>query len=122
MATSKISVTKEECMLKTALEKKGVKVIMEHNDGFKRIDLYLPDAKLNIEVDGLQHLTDPTQILRDLHRQYYAEKSGHHTLHIPNIAIRHYLDQIVSALVEVVIMLKLERLQILENEVKYLNI
>lgn len=111
MVTLKMTDTKEECMLKTALEERGIKVVMEYNDGFKRIDIYIPEARLNIEVDGLQHLTDPTQILRDFHRQYYSEKSGHHTIHIPNIAIRYYLNDITKALTEVIVMLKLERLQ-----------
>ena len=110
MVTLNMTDTKEEHMLKNALETKGIKVMMEYHDGFKRIDLFIPDAKLNIEVDGLQHLTNPNQILRDLHRQYYSEKSGYHTIHIQNIVIKHYVKEIAEALAEVVVRLKLERL------------
>ncbi len=58
--------TKEALLLKHALEQKGIRVLKELDDGHKTIDLAIPKAKLNIEVDGIQHLTDPNQIVADL--------------------------------------------------------
>ena len=73
---------------------------MELNDGYKHIDLALPDAKLNVEVDCVHHLTNPKQIVANLSRGYYSNKLGYSTMHIPNEMIRLHLKEIASALAE----------------------
>ena len=90
--------TTEALALKEALEERGVKVYKELHDGFKTIDLALPKAKINIEVDGIQHLTDPKQILADLGRGYYSHKNGYDTMHIQNEMIHSHLEEISEAL------------------------
>lgn len=92
--------TVEAESLKEALEDRGVKVYVELHDGFKTVDLALPRAKINIEVDGIQHLTDPKQILADLGRGYYSHKNGYNTMHIPNEMVRLHLEEIADALAE----------------------
>lgn len=92
--------TKEACALKDALEQRGIRVYMELNDGYKHVDLAIPDAKLNVEVDGIKHLTDPYQILADLNRGYYSHKIGFDTMHIPNEMIYGHLKEISEALAE----------------------
>jgi very-short-patch-repair endonuclease len=92
--------TKEAADLKEALEKQGVRVLVELHDGFKHVDLTIPKAKLNIEVDGIQHLTNPQQILADLNRGYYSHQNGFNTMHIPNEMIRLHLKEISEALAE----------------------
>ena len=92
--------TKEALALKNALEEQGIVVYKELHDGFKTIDLALPKAKINIEVDGIQHLTNPKQILADLGRGYYSHKNGYDTMHIPNEMIRLHLSEISIALAE----------------------
>lgn len=92
--------TKEALDLKMALEEKGVRVYKELHDGFKHIDLAIPKAKLNIEIDGIQHLTNPNQIIADLNRGYYSHKNGYDTMHIPNEMIRLHLNKISEALAE----------------------
>jgi very-short-patch-repair endonuclease len=98
--TRNITPTKEALALKDALENRGIKVYKELHDGFKTIDLALPQAKINIEVDGIQHLTDPKQILADLGRGYYSHKNGYDTMHIPNEMIHAHLPEISDALAE----------------------
>ena len=73
---------------------------VELHDGFKTVDLAIPRAKINVEVDGIQHLTDPKQILADLGRGYYSHKNGYDTMHIPNEMVRTHLDEIAEALAE----------------------
>ena len=90
--------TKETRDLKEALEEQGIRVYVELDDGYKHIDLAIPKAKINIEVDGIQHLTDPHQILADLGRGYYSHKNGYDTMHIPNEMIRKHLKEISEAL------------------------
>ena len=92
--------TKETRDLKKALEKLGIRVLSEVDDGYKHIDLTIPAARMNIEVDGEQHLTDPYQIIADLKRSYHSNKRGYNTLHISNYAIHSNLGGIASALAE----------------------
>ena len=92
--------TKEAADLKEELEKRGIKVLVEVNDGYKTVDLGIPGAKLNIEIDGIQHLTSPQQIVADLARGYYSNKLGYNTMHIPNEMIRLHLEAIANALAE----------------------
>jgi len=90
--------TKEAVALKEALERKGVIVYVELDDGHKHIDLAIPKARINVEVDGIRHLTDPSQILADLGRGYYSHKNGYDTMHIPNEMIYNHLEEIADAL------------------------
>ena len=92
--------TKEAASLKEELIKRGVRVYVEVYDGFKHVDLTLSRAKLNVEVDGIQHLTNPHQIVTDLARGYYSNKLGYNTLHIPNEMIRSHLQEISDALAD----------------------
>jgi very-short-patch-repair endonuclease len=92
--------TKEARDLKEALEQHGVCVYEELYDGYKCIDLAIPKARINIEIDGIQHLTNPRQILADLERGHFSHKSGYDTMHIPNEMIRKHLKEIADALAE----------------------
>lgn len=92
--------TKEASDLKESLQKRGVKVYVELDDGYKHIDLAIPKARLNIEVDGIKHLTDPNQIVADLGRGYFSHKNGYNTMHIPNEMIHQHLEAIADALAE----------------------
>ncbi|MBI4090438.1 MAG: DUF559 domain-containing protein [Candidatus Komeilibacteria bacterium] len=92
--------TLEALALKLALEKLGVRVLVEVDDGYKRIDLAIPSARINIEVDGSHHLTTPHQILSDLKRSHYSDNLGYDTLHIQNEQIRTDLPRIANALAE----------------------
>ena len=92
--------TREASLLKNELEARGIKVFVEPYDGFKHVDLKLPEAKMDIEVDGIQHLTNPRQIVADLNRGYYSHKRGFATMHIPNEMIRQHLREIADGLAE----------------------
>ncbi len=83
---------------------------MEFFDGYKHVDLFLPEAKINVEVDGDQHLINAEQIIRDFSREYYSERAGYHTLHIPNAEALSYCEKIADALKEIVLMCKLKKL------------
>jgi len=76
--------TPEARKLAKALREKGWHVQTEKNDGFKRIDIAIVEAKVNIEVDGAHHNLSKDQALRDLKRTYYSFKKDYVTLRIPN--------------------------------------
>lgn len=89
--------------LYNALKEKGIKSELETWDGYKHIDISIDEAELDIEIDGLQHLTDPRQIEADLDRAYYSMiKDNMDTLHIPNVFIDEHLDKIADAISKVV--------------------
>lgn len=92
--------TPEALKLKEALEGLGIRVHAELWDGHKHIDLTIPEAHINIEIDGPKHLTDPYQILADLSRSHYSDDLGYHTLHIHNEEINTNLEKIAVAIAE----------------------
>jgi len=92
--------TPEAVSLREALEKYGIRVLTEVYDGYKHIDLTIPDSHINIEIDGKQHLIDPNQILADLDRSHYSDDLGYHTLHVHNEEIRENLEEIAIAIAE----------------------
>ncbi|WP_425269405.1 DUF559 domain-containing protein [Leptospira koniambonensis] len=70
-------------------------------DGFKHIDIAIPEAKVNIEVDGGHHNFDKKQALADLKRTYYSFKKGYLTLRIPNSLItKENLDETADYIVD----------------------
>lgn len=89
-------------LLYNALKERGIDVILEYNDGHKTVDLAVLDAKLYIEVDGLQHFTDPEQIMRDFKRNHYSDGDDFNTFYVTNQLIDKCLDQVAAALVEVI--------------------
>lgn len=93
--------TKHVRLLIDALQQRGIHCIAEYADGHKHVDIAILKAKLFIEVDGLQHFTSPDQILRDFRRDHYSDGDDFSTIHIPNIVIEHFLDQVADAICEV---------------------
>jgi very-short-patch-repair endonuclease len=94
--------TPETQKLCFALQGQGVKALIEFWDGYKHIDIAIPEAKLNIEVDGVQHNISPRQALADLKRTYYSFKKGYFTLRIPNSLIGEHFKECVDLVMEIV--------------------
>lgn len=90
--------TKEERALARALASLGVRVRTGVPDGYKTIDISMPDARIDIEVDGMHHFTDSRQIIADLDRGHYSHRDGYDTMHIPNEMVRHHCAAIARAL------------------------
>lgn len=83
--------------LGAALEKEGIILHREKYDGFKHIDIAIPRARLNIEVDGIQHYDNADQILADLDRTHYSALKGFETIRIPNALLKTHLATIATA-------------------------
>lgn len=96
------NMTKQVEKLYQALLTASVRVTPEYWDGHKHIDLAILEAKLYIEVDGLQHLTDPKQILADFDREHYSDVEGFNTIHISNLVIESHLSDVVKAICAVI--------------------
>ncbi len=94
--------TPQTLKLVKALEKRGVKVETEHSDGYKHVDIYIPKNKMYIEIEGLQHFTEPKQIISDLYRDYYSDKENYFTFRITNQLIDTHLEEIANAITKVV--------------------
>ncbi|MFA6446274.1 MAG: DUF559 domain-containing protein [Candidatus Paceibacterota bacterium] len=94
--------TLQESKLYEALKDRGISSRLIYPDGHKTIDIALPNSKLYIEIDGIQHYDDPDQIISDIERAVYSEKDGFHTIRFTNQLIDTHLDQIADAIVKVV--------------------
>ncbi|MFN8283651.1 MAG: hypothetical protein U0U67_10580 [Chitinophagales bacterium] len=86
--------TRETIRLYFALKERGVPAELEKFDGYKHIDIAIPEARINIEVDGRHHNHDARQALSDLKRTYYSFLKGFYTLRIPNSLV--YNDAVLE--------------------------
>jgi very-short-patch-repair endonuclease len=95
--------TNESINLYFALRQRGVPAQLEKSDGFKTIDIAVPQAKVNIEVDGGHHNYNAGQAMSDLKRTLYSYKRGYSTLRIPNSLAKHDLDEAADLITEYLI-------------------
>lgn len=95
-------ITPQTRELYEALVTRGVFARLEYTDGHKHVDIAILNARMFIEVDGLQHFTDPIQITRDFKRDHFSDGDDFATLRIPNIVLEHHLQEVVDAVVRVV--------------------
>lgn len=91
--------TQEAMGLYFALKMRGVPAELEKYDGYKHIDIAIPEAKINIEVDGGQHNYDFHQAMADLKRTYYSFRKGYYTIRIPNVIVRGRIDEAADYIV-----------------------
>jgi very-short-patch-repair endonuclease len=94
--------TQQEILLAEELRKRGIELETEYWDGHKHIDIYIPKAKIALEIDGIQHFLNPNQVSSDFHRDYFSNKAGVFTKHIPNELIESHLHQIADAIEKVI--------------------
>lgn len=115
-ATSAYS-TNEAIRLYFELKKRGVPAELEKYDGYKHIDIAIPEAKVNIEVDGCHHNVNSKQALTDLKRTYYSFLKGFVTLRIPNSLIydEYTLNSTADFIVEI---LNKNRINVLTSQRK----
>ena len=66
---STLVITEQTRQLHRALGERGVKAELEYFDGHKHVDIAILSARMFIEVDGLQHFTDPVHIEKDFKRK-----------------------------------------------------
>ncbi len=95
---SNIKPTEEELILNKALNELGIETKLQHWDGHKHIDIFIPEGKIYIEVDGVNHFTDVRQIMSDFQRDHYSDDDGFHTLRIPAETIPKQVHGIARAL------------------------
>jgi hypothetical protein len=94
--------TPEVIKLSDELKRHNIFCDVEHGDGFKHIDIRVPIAHLDLEIDGSQHWTEFNQIISDLDRSYYSDRDGYRTFHIPNWIVNNRLEELVNALLVVI--------------------
>lgn len=99
--------TKQTIALADALRARNINVAIEHWDGHKHIDIFVPEARLYVEVDGLRHYTDAKQIISDLKRDHFSDGDDFSTMRITNQLVDNYLNEIADAIADVVSQKKL---------------
>jgi len=111
MATKKLTKKVERAIKKSttetqklcfALQGQGVKALIDFFDGYKHIDIAIPEAKLNIEVDRVHHNINSKKALSNLKRTYSSFKNGYFTLRIPNSLVRNNFKECVDLVMEIV--------------------
>ncbi len=95
-------VTSSAQALYDGLIKEGIQASLECWDEHKHIDICISSAKLYIEVDGMQHFTNPDQMARDFIRDHYSDDNGFNTLRIPNQIVKDRLGEVIHAIKKVV--------------------
>lgn len=94
----KVQPTENALLLNNALNAVGIETKLEHWDGHKHIDIFIPKGKIYIEIDGPQHYTSPRQIVSDFQRDHYSDDDGFHTMHIPNEVVQKHAMKIARAM------------------------
>jgi len=97
----KSQTSEENLMLYFALKERGVPAEIEKFDGYKHIDIAIPEARVNIEVDGRQHNIDHMQALSDLKRTYYSFLKGFVTFRIPNSLVRENIEETADYIIDI---------------------
>lgn len=100
--TSKISPTPQEIKLYKELRHRDIPAkLHKHTPHGITIDIAIPSAKLNIEVDGVYHNLYAKQAMSDLKRTRYAIEDGYYTLRIPNSIVNKNLDETADLIGEI---------------------
>ncbi len=94
--------TESALKLNTALNSVGVETVLEHFDGHKHIDIFVPKGKIYIEIDGRHHYINARQIVTDFTRDHYSSEDGFHTIHIPNEVVEKEAIKIARAIRKIV--------------------
>lgn len=94
-------ITPQARKLSDALRKRGISNELEAYNGHKHVDISIPWAKLNIEIDGKQHLLSAKQLYSDLERDSYSHEDEIRTIHVPNEIVDKSLDELVDTLTKV---------------------
>ena len=95
--------TNESLSLYFALKERGVPAKLELFDGYKHIDIAIPEAKVNLEIDGGHHNFNARQALADLKRTYHSFMKGYLTLRVPNSLVRNHLDEAADYIVDMLL-------------------
>lgn len=64
------------------------------------MDIRIPRSKIDIEVDGRQHLMESSVILNDIQKSETAHNTGFATIHVTNHDIYENGDKIAKAIAE----------------------
>ena len=94
----KIVPTENALLLNQALNPVGIETVLEHWDGHKHVDIFIPKGKIYIEIDGPQHYTNAVQIVTDFLRDQYSTHDGFHTMRLPNEVVQKDAIRIARAI------------------------
>ena len=94
--TKNSKITPQAIALYNALKKRRVRCKLEADDGYKHVDIRIEDAKLDIEIDGKQHILNYKQMNSDIKRSEGSREDDIHTLRYSNSEIDEYVEQIAD--------------------------
>ena len=83
------------------LKENGVDAQLEYWDGYKHVDIGILESKLYIEIDGIQHFTNPKQLKTDLGRDHFSDREGFGTIRIPRLVYDQMPEKIAKAIIKI---------------------
>jgi len=100
-ASGNSKITPQARKLSDALRRRGIKNTLEAYDGYKHVDILIPWANLNIEIDGKQHLLNSRQLYSDLKRDSYSHEDETSTIRVSNETVDNNLDELADSIAKV---------------------
>ncbi len=88
--------SREAAKLYFYLRKKGVKAELQKDNGYRKVDIAVAEARLDIEVDGKLENCNPLRAMAELKRTFFSFKKGYNTLHVPNALVAYELEKTVE--------------------------
>ena len=68
------------------------------------MDLFIEEAKLYIEIDGLNHWLNPKQIQADFSSDHYSDQDGFRTFRVPSFVVLTETNRLVRAIRDISIL------------------
>jgi hypothetical protein len=90
-----------------ALKEAGVYPMLEWWDGKKSVDIAISRVKLNIEIDTEYQMLTHEQAMNNLEETMHSFKNGFTTVRIPQVVIKHYLNETVESIIGIIEGLKI---------------
>jgi len=90
--------TANALLLNQALNAVGIETVLEHFDGHKHVDIFVPKGKIYIEIDGTNHYTSAFQLATDFARDHHSDDAGFRTLRLANEVVEKQAIKIARTL------------------------
>jgi len=94
-------VTPQALALYNALRKRKVRCKLEAYDGYKHVDIRIEDARIDIEVDGKQHILSHKQMYADMKRTEGSQEDEFYTMRYSNSDIDENVELIADNIAKV---------------------
>lgn len=90
------SSSREAAKLYFYLRRKGIRAELQKDNGYRKVDIAVAEARLDIEVDGKLDNCNPLRAMAEMKKSFCSFKKGYNTLHVPNALVAYELEKTVE--------------------------